>query len=128
MRFLDKLVEYTKVLADQRPMVFINVMANISRSCDCSAKAPAPFIHDIGAVASTDIVAIDQACQDLVSAAYGKDECFKEVNNVSGIEQLKYAEKLGMGHTKYILIDVATGKRITLEEAVEQARAKHKHE
>ncbi len=128
IRFLDKLVEYTKVLADQRPMAFINVMANISRSCDCSAKAPAPFIHDIGAVASTDIVAIDQACQDLVSIAYGKEECFKDVNNVSGIEQLKYAEKLGMGNTKYILIDVATGKKITLEEAVAQAQAKHKHE
>ena len=127
-RFLDKLVEYTKVLADQRPMVYINVMANISRSCDCSAKAPAPFIHDIGAVASTDIVAIDQACQDLTSLAYGCDEVFKKVNNVSGIEQLQYAEKLGMGSTKYILIDVATGKTITLEEAVAQAKAKHAKE
>lgn len=123
-RFLDKLVEYTKVLADQRPMVFVNVMANISRSCDCSAKAPAPFIHDIGAVASSDIVAIDQACQDLTSLAYGCDEVFKKVNNVSGIEQLKYAEKLGLGSTKYILIDVATGQQITLEEAVEQAKSK----
>lgn len=127
-RFLDKLVEYTKVLADQRPMVYVNVMANISRSCDCSAKAPAPFIHDIGAVASSDIVAIDQACQDLTSLAYGCEEVFKKVNNVSGIEQLKYAEKLGLGSTKYILIDVATGKQLTLEEAVKQAKAKHAKE
>jgi len=127
-RFLDKLVEYTKVLADERPMVFINVMANISRSCDCAAKAPAPFIHDLGAVASSDIVAIDQACHDIVSAAAGEKEVFKKINNVSGLEQLQYAEKLGLGNTHYILIDVATGQRITLEEAVAQANAKHKHE
>ena len=79
-------------------------------------------------MASTDIVAIDQACQDLTSLAYGCDHVFSKVNNVSGIEQLQYAEKLGMGSTKYILIDVATGKTITLEEAVAQAKAKHAKE
>ena len=40
------------------------------------------------------------------------------------MEQLQYAEKLGMGHTKYILIDVATGKQITLDEAVKQTEPK----
>ncbi len=123
-RFLDKLVEYTKVLKDHRPMAFINVMANISTTCDCSAKAPKPFMRDIGAVASLDIVAIDQACQDLTSKAYGCEHVFQEVNHVSGMEQLQYAEKLGMGHTKYILIDVATGKQITLDEAVKQTEPK----
>ncbi len=123
-RFLDKLVEYTKVLADRRPMVFINVMANISTTCDCSAKAPKPFMRDIGAVASTDIVAIDQACQDLTSKAYGCEHVFEKVNHVSGMEQLHYAEKLGMGSTKYVLIDVATGQRITLDEAVKQTEKK----
>lgn len=125
-RFLDKLVEYTKVLMDRRPMVFINVMANISSSCDCSSRAPKPFMRDIGAVASRDIVAIDQVCQDLTSKAYGCEHVFQEVNHVSGMEQLQYAEKLGMGHTKYILIDVATGKQITLEEAVKQTEKENK--
>jgi len=81
-------------------------------------------MRDIGAVASLDIVAVDQACQDLTSMAYGCEHVFKDVNHVSGMEQLQYAEKLGMGHTKYILIDVATGKQITLDEAVKQTEPK----
>jgi uncharacterized Fe-S center protein len=81
-------------------------------------------MRDIGAVASTDIVAIDQACQDMTSKAYGCEHVFQEVNHVSGMEQLKYAEALGMGNTKYILIDVATGKQITIDEAVKQTEQK----
>ncbi|MCR4738192.1 MAG: DUF362 domain-containing protein, partial [Bacteroidales bacterium] len=93
-------------------------------TCDCSGKAPKPFMRDIGAVASKDVVAIDQACQDLTSKAYDCEHVFQKVNHVSGIEQLKYAEKLGMGSTKYVLIDVATGQRITLDEAVKQTEKK----
>lgn len=125
LAFLEKLVEYTKVMMDRRPMYYINVLANISTVCDCSSKAPKPFVRDIGAVASLDIVAIDQACQDLTSAVYGCDHVFEKVNNVSGIEQLKYAEQLGMGNTQYILVDVSTGKQITLQEAVKNSGKFH---
>lgn len=118
--FLEKLVEYAYVLTKKRPMVYINVMANISEVCDCSGKAPKPFMGDVGMVASTDIVAIDRACQDLVGAAQGLKEAFRDRNNVDAIYQLDYAEKLGMGTQKYILIDVATGKKITVEKAVKQ--------
>ena len=118
LTFLEKLVEYTKVMMDQKPMYYINVMANISPLCDCAAKAPKPFVGDVGAVASLDIVAIDQACHDLVSAAAGEDDVFKKLNHVDSQAQLDYAEKLGMGTTKYILIDVATGKQITVQQAV----------
>lgn len=118
LAFLEKLVEYTKVMMDQKPMYYINVMANISSLCDCAVHAPKPFVGDVGAVASLDIVAIDQACHDLVSMAAGEKETFKKINHVDAQAQLDYAEKLGMGTTKYILIDVATGKQITLEEAV----------
>ncbi len=116
--FLERLVEYAKVLSEQKPMVYINVMDNISKTCDCSAKAPAPFMKKIGAVASTDIVAIDMACHQLCALKQHTEDAFKDVNNVSGLGQCKYAEKLGMGKTTYILIDVTTGKRITLEEAI----------
>ena len=122
LAFLEKLVEYTKVMMDQKPMYYINVMANISASCDCSAKAPKPFVGDVGAVASLDIVAIDQACHDLVSAAAGEDDVFKKLHNVDSQAQLDYAEQLGMGTTKYILIDVATGKQITIQQAVKHTK------
>jgi len=120
--FLDKLVEYTKVLMDQRPMVYINVIANISLFCDCSSKAPTPFMGDIGMVASKDIVAIDRASHDLVAAAQGKKEAFRHKNKVKATHQLDYAEQLGMGTQTYILVDIATGKTITVKQAVKQSK------
>ncbi len=125
LAFLEKLVEYTKAMIDRRPMYYINVMANISSSCDCNAKSGKPFMHDVGAVASLDIVAIDQACHDITSAVYGVDSLFEHVNQVSGLEQLQYAEQLGMGTTHYILIDVATGKEITMSEVVKRSKEAH---
>lgn len=118
--FLEKLVEYTKVLTSVRPMVYINVMANISEVCDCAARAPKPFLADIGAVASTDIVAIDHACHDLVAAAQGQTEAFRAKNGVAALHQLEYAEKLNLGHNKYVLVDIETGERISIEQAVKQ--------
>ena len=120
--FLDKLVEYAKVLSEQRPMLYINVLANISELCDCSSKAPAPFMGDIGIVSSTDIVAIDRASHDLVAAMQGKKEAFRHKNKVKAKHQLDYAEQLGMGTQTYILIDIATGQQITLKQAIKQTK------
>ncbi len=116
--FLERLTEYAKVFTEQKPMVYINVMANISKTCDCSAKAPAPFMDEIGAVSSKDIVAIEMVCHELTAKKFGAEDAFKEVNGVSGLRQVEYAYQLCMGHKKYVLVDVLTGKRITLEEAL----------
>ena len=116
--FLERLVEYAKVLTEKRPMVYINVMDNISKTCDCSAKAPAPFMGKIGAVASTDIVAIDYVCHLLCALKQKSQDAFLDVNDVSGLGQIEYAYKLGMGKKKFVLVDVLTGKRMTLEEAI----------
>jgi len=116
--FLERLVEYAKVLSEKKPMVYINVMDNISKSCDCSAKAPAPFMKKVGAVASTDIVAIEMACHQLTALKWGSEDAFKDVNGISGLGQVEYAYKLGMGNKKFVLVDVITGKRISLEDAI----------
>lgn len=116
--FLERLVEYAKVLSDKKPMVYINVMDNISKTCDCSAKAPAPFMDKIGAVASTDIVAVDYVCHLLCAMKQKTEDAFKDVNNVSGMGQIDYAARLGMGKKKFVLVDVTTGQRISLEDAV----------
>lgn len=116
--FLERLVEYAKVLTEKKPMVFINVMDNISKTCDCSAKAPAPFMEKVGAVASTNIVAADYVCHLLCALKQNTEDAFKDVNDASGIGQIDYACQLGMGSKKFVLIDVTTGKRITLEEAI----------
>ena len=109
--FLERLVEYAKGFVDQKPMVYITVMQNISKTCDCSAKAPAPFMCDLGAVSSTDLVAVEKACYDIATAQYGKDP-FLDVNGVSGMHQIDYAAQLGMGNKKYVLIDIETGEQI----------------
>ena len=116
--FMERLVEYAAVISAQRPMVYINVMDNISTLCDCNSKAPEPFVGAVGAVASKDIIAIDKACNDLVSMKHGSADAFAQVNNVSGIPQIDYGQQLGLGNKKYVLVDVATGERISLEEAI----------
>ena len=116
--FNERLVEYAYVLSKAKPMVYINVMDNISKTCDCSSKTPEPFVDKVGAVASTDLVAIENACQQLVSMKYHSQDAFKDVNGISGNSQIEYAAKLGLGNKKFVLVDVLTGKRITLEEAL----------
>ena len=106
------------MLSEKKPMVYINVMDNISKTCDCSAKAPAPFMEKVGAVASTDIVAIEMACHQLTALKWGSEDAFKDVNGISGLGQVEYAYKLGMGNKKFVLVDVVTGERISLEDAV----------
>ena len=104
--FLERLSEYAKVIADHYPLVYINFVSNISRGCDCMSSAPEPFMEDIGILASTDMVAIEQASHDLVDEHFGSEDTFREVNRVSGKKQIKYAEKIGLGSSDYILINL----------------------
>lgn len=104
--FLERLVEYAQVLSQERKMVYINVLANISRSCDCVPNAPSPFIDDIGILASTDIVAIEAASHDLVDQEHDCEDTFLKVNAVSGKHQIRYAYELEMGNKNYRLVDI----------------------
>ncbi len=105
--FLERLVEYAKTIIEHNNnMVYINVLANISKDCDCSRRASKPFLDDIGILASTDIVAIEKASHDMVDKAHSCDDAFLKVNSVSGKNQIEYASKLGMGNKKYIIIDI----------------------
>lgn len=104
--FMERLVEYTKVLIEQKPMVYINVLANISSACDCMSHAPKPFIKDIGILASTDIVAIEKASHDLVDKAHNCDDAFLKESSVSGKRQISYAHELRLGKLRYRLVEV----------------------
>jgi len=84
---------------------YLNVLSNITKMCDCMPVKMEKVAKDIGILASRDPVAIDQACYDLVCEREGRD-IFKELNNVDGTIQLKYAEKLGIGSRKYKVIEV----------------------
>ena len=89
-------------------IVFINVMKNLSVDCDCCAVAEDPCMKDIGILASTDPVAIDQACMDLVihSVDPGRDHFMERVNSRNGIHTIEAAEELGMGTREYELIEM----------------------
>ena len=92
----------------QGKIAFINVMKNLSVDCDCCAVAEDPCMKDIGILASTDPVAIDQACMDLVmnSDDPGKDHFMERVNSRNGIHTIEAAADLGVGSREYELIEI----------------------
>ena len=108
--FLESMAEAAKTIVDYEKgnMVFINVMANMSVDCDCCAVAEDPCMKDIGILASTDPVALDQACIDLVynSSDPGKDYLIERIESRNGVHTIECAEKIGVGTRKYELIKI----------------------
>ena len=87
---------------------YINVMKNISVDCDCDGNAKPPCIKDIGILASTDPVAIDKACLDLIynSEETGKKELIERIEGKLGPHIIECAVKHGIGSIDYELINV----------------------
>ena len=85
-------------------IVYINVMNRLSVDCDCSGRPAEPDIHDIGILASTDPVALDQACVDLVYAAEGNISLVNRIESRNGLHTLEYAEQIGLGSRTYELV------------------------
>ena len=105
--FLESMAEAAKTIIDyEKNIVFINVMANMSVDCDCCAVAEDPCMKNIGILASTDPVALDQACIDLVynSNDPGKDHLIERIESRNGIHTIEEAEKLYVGTRNYKLI------------------------
>ena len=92
-------------------ILYINVMNNLSVDCDCDAHPDAPLLKDIGILASTDPVALDQACLDLVFAVEpteGNDNqpLLERIKSRHGTHIVDYAEKIGLGSKQYELVDI----------------------
>ena len=108
--FLESMAEAAKTIVDYEKgnMVFINVMANMSVDCDCCAKAEDPCMKDIGILASTDPVSLDQACIDLVynSNDPGKDHLIERIESRNGLHTIEFAENIGVGTRKYELVKI----------------------
>ena len=104
-------------------IAYINVLRNMSVSCDCEGCAALPVVTpNIGILASLDICAVDTASIDLVYALDEKDhaDLVERIQTRHGHRQLSYMKELGMGNDKYILIDLDNDeKRIYPKEAVE---------
>lgn len=89
-------------------IVYINVLANMSVDCDCCSVAEDPCMKDIGIVLSTDPVAIDKACLDMVynSSDPGKHHLIERIESRNGYHTIESAEKLAIGTTEYELINI----------------------
>jgi len=103
----DAAASVVKYFREKKGIVFINVVANISKECDCAGGlAPEPQINDIGILASTDPVALDRACVDLVKKTNekGTEAWVNQLNNLKGENTIAVAESHGIGTQKYKLI------------------------
>ncbi|MBE6943194.1 MAG: DUF362 domain-containing protein [Ruminococcaceae bacterium] len=89
-------------------IVYVNVMKNMSVDCDCCAKAEDPCIADIGILVSTDPIAIDQACIDLVYACCdpGKPHLIERIESRNGVHTIEAAAARGYGSREYTLVEV----------------------
>ena len=108
---MEKISESTKATIDffGEHNAFINVMRNISVSCDCEGVAAEPVVTpNVGILASLDILAVDQACVDLIYALSPEDgKAMRErIETRHGHRQLSYREYLGIGSRVYRLIDL----------------------
>lgn len=110
-KFLEAMADSAKSVVEylQGKILYINIMCNMSVDCDCCSVAEDPCMKDIGILASTDPVAIDQACIDLVNASTdeGKEHFLERVNSRNGVYTIEVAEKIGLGCRDYNLINIS---------------------
>ena len=87
-------------------IIYINVMNRLSVDCDCDGNPAEPDVHDIGILASTDPVALDQACIDLVYQAPDSASLVARIERQNGIHTLEHAEEIGLGSRTYELVNI----------------------
>ncbi len=118
---MKKMAEYAlgAVNGKSERTIYINFITQVSPACDCYGHADAPIVNDIGICASTDPVAIDQACADLVNGARGNEGSALQSGHEPGGDkfrgcwpeipwevQLEHGEKIGLGSRKYELVRI----------------------
>lgn len=108
--FLESMADAAKSVHEyfKGNIVYINVMKNMSVDCDCCAVAEDPCMDDIGILISTDPIAIDQACIDLVYASNdkGRNHLIERIESRHGIHTIEAASALGYGSREYELIEI----------------------
>jgi len=107
--FMELMADSAKSICDYfgKHIVFINVMRRLSVSCDCEGiYAAEPTMKDIGIAVSTDILAVDQACCDLVYAAHDSHDLKERMESRHGLRQLSAMAEKGMGNPQYELIEI----------------------
>lgn len=109
--FMERMTESAKAVADHfgKHIVYINVLRNMSISCDCEGCAAEPVVTpNAGILASTDLLAVDQASVDLIYAMqeHQHADLVERMESRHGLRQLSYMKELGMGNDRYRLLDI----------------------
>ena len=108
--FLETMAESSEAIMDYAgdKILYISVANNLSVDCDCVAHPKPVQMADIGIFASLDPVALDRACVDAVhnSTDHGKIHLEQRIADRNGTHLLDYAESLGLGTQKYVLITI----------------------
>ena len=109
-KFLESMADAASAVHNmfKGKIVYINMMCNMSVDCDCCAVAEDPCLKDIGILASTDPIAIDKACVDLVknSGDKGVEHFMERVNSRHGEHTIEAANELGFGSIDYELVSI----------------------
>jgi hypothetical protein len=116
---MKKMAEYSlgAISGKTGKVLFINFITQVSPACDCYGHSDAPIVPDLGILASTDPVALDQACVDLVNRARGLPDTAMQSGHQPGSDkfrgvypkidwevQLEHGEKTGLGRREYELV------------------------
>ncbi len=107
--FMELMCDSAQATCDYfgKHIVFINVMRRMSVDCDCAGVTAAePTMADIGICASTDILAVDQACADMVYAAADSHDLKERIETRAGLRQLSAMAEVGLGNPQYELISI----------------------
>ena len=109
-KFLESMADAAESIINYFPkkIAYINIMVNLSVDCDCCSDAEDPCLKDIGILSSTDPVALDKACLDLIynSNDEGRDHFIERVESRNGIHLIETAANKNLGSLEYELIDI----------------------
>ena len=103
--FMERMTESAKAVADHfgKHIVYINVLRNMSVSCDCEGCAAEPVVTpNVGILASTDLLAVDQASVDLIYAMqeHQHADLVERMESRHGLRQLRATTAPGFGTSK----------------------------
>ncbi len=125
---MERISESTKATIDYfgKHTAYINVMRNMSVSCDCEGTSAMPVVTpNVGILGSLDILAVDKACIDIVYAMREDEhhDLVERIETRHGLRQLSYMKELGMGSDQYILVDLDNDDaKITPKDAVQNLK------
>ena len=113
--FLESMAAAAQAVTDyfraKKGIIYISVMNNMSIDCDCVDHPEAVKLKDYGILASTDPVALDQACIDIinnmeVTAENDPTDLLARIDKQHGIHTIEHAEKIGLGSRKYHIVSI----------------------